>query len=323
MPEALAATLDASDGVRETARALSGEGVRRVVVTGNGAAYYVALALSLASLESEPAGPELVAVPAGLVAQGRFRWRGGDRLLAISSSGEFRDVIEAVEAGAPRPFGAITATAGSSLARLADARALQVVRGQRAVTHTQALAGGLALGLAVWAEMSRDAALARVVADAPAAVARAIEAASAWAPGVLDGRQPPASSICFGGGPAWAAAVETALLLKEVARVPCEGTETREGATSAMFGLARGHLALSLATRDDQGLDESERLCARAGADVLRLPGGELADGRIALMTALPAGVAVAAELALAAGHDVDEPAWTAAYYETARGETP
>jgi hypothetical protein len=65
---------------------------------------------------------------------------------------------------------------------------------------------------------------------------------------------------------------------------------------------------------------ETERLCAAAGARVVRLPGVGLADPRLALITALPAGVALAAALAGAAGHDVDEPAWTGAYYETARG---
>ena len=45
-------------------------GVRRIA-TGNGAAYYVAHALWLASLEG-PGGPPIVAVPGGLVAGGRF-----------------------------------------------------------------------------------------------------------------------------------------------------------------------------------------------------------------------------------------------------------
>src|SRR5262249_10241822 len=142
LPVSLAATLDAAEGFDAVAAVLGAPGVRRVIATGNGAAYYIALGLWLASLESAGA-PELVAIPGGLVAGGRFRFREGDRLLAISSSGEFRDVIEAIEAGVPRPFAAITATAGSTIGRSADAVALQRVLQQRAVTHTQALAGGL------------------------------------------------------------------------------------------------------------------------------------------------------------------------------------
>ena len=75
--------------------------MRRVVASGNGAAYYVAVALWLASLEG-PVGPDVVAVPSGLLARGGFAWRPGDVLLAVSSSGEFRDLVEAVDAGAPR-----------------------------------------------------------------------------------------------------------------------------------------------------------------------------------------------------------------------------
>src|SRR5690349_4648681 len=72
LPQSLAATLDAAEGFDDVAAVLAASGVRRVVVTGNGAAYYVALALWLASLEGSGGGPELVAVPGGLVARGRF-----------------------------------------------------------------------------------------------------------------------------------------------------------------------------------------------------------------------------------------------------------
>jgi glucosamine 6-phosphate synthetase-like amidotransferase/phosphosugar isomerase protein len=123
----------------------------------------------------------------------------------------------------------------------------------------------------------------------------------------------------MGGGPRWAAALELALMLKEISRVPAEGVETREGATSAMFGLARGHLAVSLDPEGDPAGDEARRLCAEAGATVLGLPVAAGEDARLAPITTLPAAAALSAGLALAAGHDADEPAWTAAYYATAR----
>jgi fructoselysine-6-P-deglycase FrlB-like protein len=319
LPRSLAATLGAAEGVDAVAALIGAGEVRRVVVTGNGAAYYVAVALWLASLEGAPRGPEVVAVPGGLVAGGRFRWRDGDRLVAVSSSGEFRDVIEAIEAGAPRPLAAITATAGSTIGRSADAAAVQKVLSQRAVTHTQALTGAVALGLAVWAKVTGDEALAHEVAGLPETVERVLALVEGWATDALEGLGAAPAAIAFGGGPGWAAALEAALLLKEVSRVPAEGVETREGATSAMFGVAAGHLVLALETAGDPGLDEAIALCSATGATVLRCPGGALADRRLAPITALPAAVAVAAELALAAGHDVDRPAWTDAYYRTAR----
>src|SRR5690242_4554907 len=120
LADALAATLDARAGFDEVASLLGAGGVRRIVATGNGAAYYVAVALWLAALEGDPAA-DVVAVPSGLVARGGFRWRPGDALLAISSSGEFRDLVEAVGAGAPRPYAAITANADSTLGAGASA----------------------------------------------------------------------------------------------------------------------------------------------------------------------------------------------------------
>ena len=150
LPDSVASTLDAAEGFDETAALLSGADVRRIVASGNGAAYYVALALWLAACAGRDGGPEVVAVPSGLLAGGWFRFRPGDRLLAISSSGEFRDLVDAVEAGTvPQPYAAVTATAGSTIERGAGARGLQRVTNQRAVTHTQALAGGLASAVLV------------------------------------------------------------------------------------------------------------------------------------------------------------------------------
>ena len=155
LPSSIQATIDDGSGVGEVATLLGADGVRRVVASGNGAAYYVAVALWLASLESRR-GPEVVAVPSGLLARGAFAWRPGDVLLAVSSSGEFRDLVEAVDAGAPAPYAAVTANAGSTLGSRAGARALVSVPNQRAVTHTQAFCGAVVAALRVWAAVTSD-----------------------------------------------------------------------------------------------------------------------------------------------------------------------
>ena len=262
-------------------------------------------------------------MPCGIAVRDRFRWQPGDAVLAVSSSGEFRDVVEIARAGG-RPCVAITARADSSLAAAASATVLQRVASQRAVTHTQALAGAYALGLALWAALTADADLAAVLSTAPDAAERAVGEAEEWAAEALPAlaAATPAAAVVVGGGAAWAAALELALMLKEISRIPAEGVETREGATSAMFGLDRGHLMVSLDPAGDAPGDEALRLCAAAGATTLRLPGAASADGRLALVTTIPAAAALSAELALASGHDVDRPTWTDAYYETARSAT-
>jgi glucosamine--fructose-6-phosphate aminotransferase (isomerizing) len=316
MADSVAATLDAADGLDETAALLSAPGVSRIVASGNGAAFYVAHALWLAAAAGD--GPEVVAVPSGLLAGGWFRFRPGDRLLAVSSSGEFRDLVEAVGAGAvPQPYAAVTATAGSTIERAAGARALQRVLGQRAVTHTQALAGGLACALGVWVRLTGDAELGDALAALPETLSAAVAEAEEWAAG-LAGLRAPAAAVAFSGGPGWAAALEAALLLKEVAGVPAEGVDAREGATSAMYALGGGHLAVSLPVGDPAEA-EAERVCAETGARLVRCPGGERSDPRLALATTLPSATALSAVLAEQAGLDADRPAWVEAYYRTAR----
>jgi fructoselysine-6-P-deglycase FrlB-like protein len=319
LPGALEDTLAAADGVARAADLL--RGAERIVATGNGAAYYVAHALWLASLEGERSGPPIVAVPCGIAVRERFLWQPGDAVLAVSSSGEFRDVVEIAQRAGGRPCVAITASTDSSLAAAATASVVQRVWSQRAVTHTQALAGAYACGLALWAALCGDTALGAALAGAPEAAARSVAEAEAWAAASLAELRPTAA-VVVGGGPAWAAALELALMLKEITRIPAEGVETREGATSAMFGLDRGHLMVSLDPEGDALGDEALRLCAATGAATLRLPGVAGVDARLVAITTLPAAAALAATLALAAGHDVDRPAWTDAYYETARSAT-
>jgi fructoselysine-6-P-deglycase FrlB-like protein len=319
LPEALDATLDAAGGIAQAAELL--RGVERIVATGNGAAYYVAHALWLAALETGVAGPPIVAVPCGIAIRDGFRWQPGDAVLAVSSSGEFRDVVELARRAGGRPSVAITANPDSALAAAATATVVQRVGSQRAVTHTQAVAGAYAAGLALWAAVTGDVELAALVATAPHVAARAVADAEAWA-ATLAGLGVPTAAIAAGGGPAWAAALELALMLKEVARIPAEGVETREGATSAMFGLDRGHLMVALDPEGDPLGDEAVRLCAAAGATTVRLPGVSHGDARLAPISTLPAAAALSARLALAAGHDVDRPTWTDAYYATARSAT-
>jgi glucosamine--fructose-6-phosphate aminotransferase (isomerizing) len=316
LPETLAATIEGRAGVDDVAALLGADGVRRIVASGNGAAYYVAVSLWLASLAGR-SGPDLVAVPSGLLARGAFPWRPGDALLTISSSGEFRDLVEAVDAGAPSPYAAITATPDSTLGSRAEARAVVTVFQQRAVTHTQAFCGAVAAALAVWAELSADPSLRDALARAPEHAASAVDAARRWAEDV-EGVDATAA-MAFGSGAAWAAALEAALLLKEIAGIPAEGVETREGATSTMMALQPGHLALSLPTGDDPLLDEAEAICRERGANVARAPVVARADRRLAAISTFPAAAALSERIGVARGLDVDQPAWIDAYYRVAR----
>jgi fructoselysine-6-P-deglycase FrlB-like protein len=297
---------------------LGAPAVRRIVASGNGAAYYVCHALWLASLEGRE-GPEVLAVPSGLLARGAFAWRDGDVLLAVSSSGEFRDLIEAIEDRAPTPYAAVTSSPDSTIGSRSATRALVAVAHQRAVTHTQAFCGNVVAALGVWAKITADPSLASALARLPDQVDDALQRSRSWAAeaGAIDAT----NAIAFGSGPAWAAALEAALLLKEVSGIPAEGVETREGATSTMMALRPGDLALSLPVRsDDPLLAEAEEACAGRGARVLRAPVPSTDDRRLAAVSTFPAAAVISASIGVARGLDVDKPAWTEAYYRVARG---
>jgi fructoselysine-6-P-deglycase FrlB-like protein len=315
IPDAISATLDLRQGFDAALEALSGGGVRRIIATGNGASYYAAMALWLASLEAS--GPDVVAVPAGVVARSGFQWRDGDVVLAISSSGEFRDVIAAVQQGTMAV--AITASGRSPLARHARASAIAQLGAQQSATHTQGYVANLTVALALWADLTGDSVLRGALARCSDGAAQVLRDARSWATSVAGKLDLPPAAVAFGSGPAWAASLEAALLLKEVARIPAEGVETREGATSAMYGISPGHLALSVACGDDPLLAEAESMCESAGADVIRLTGSEVSDPRVAAILSFPSALALAIALAEKSGLDVDTPWWARAYEQTAR----
>jgi fructoselysine-6-P-deglycase FrlB-like protein len=320
MPASLQATLDAAIGFAEVVDLLKRTDIRRIVASGNGASYYVAQAFWLAALEGDHDDVEVVAVPGGLIAKGLFRWRTGDALLAVSSSGEFRDIVEAIEhTRFQQPVAAVTATPDSTIADTATARAVVHIGPQRAVTHTQAFCGAVTACLAIWAEVADDRMLSLAVSDVPEVCERSLAMTERWVGESLMEMPTPSAAIAFGTGPAWAAALEDALLVKEIARVPCEGAETREAATAGMTALRPDHLALSLPIRDDPLIREAEEICRRRGAYVLRAPGGAEADRRLAAIATFPAALALSVELALRAGLDTDNPEWIETYYTTAR----
>ena len=317
IPAAIRSTLAAADGFDDVVAAL--RRATRVVVSGNGAAWYAAHGAWLASLEGpRPTPAQLIALPAGLVVPGRFEWRDGDVLLAVSASGELRDLIEVLAAPAterPREVALITATPASTLARRADAVATTRLSSSAAFTHSQAYAANFVTALALIARWSHDDDLGHAVDGSATAVERSITAAAKWSPDV----DVPRMATVFGSGAGWAAALEGALLLREVARIPAEGSETREAATSSMFAMAAPDLVVSLSVRGDPLVEEAERVCAARGARVLRAPGCDTGDPRLAPLLAFPACVRLAIALAEMQGLDPDAPETAAAYYATAR----
>jgi glucosamine 6-phosphate synthetase-like amidotransferase/phosphosugar isomerase protein len=279
-------------------------------VTGNGASHYAGVAFWLASLQTEI---EVQAVPSGLL--GCLAPRPGDATLAVSVSGEFRDLVEALD-DLPRPLVVVTGTAGSTLGRHADAVVPLGVADHGTDTHPQDFCNATIACLALLARLEpQDSSLAKLIETVPELVSGTVRQVRTW----LDPPRRPEAVVVGGHATAWAGALETALLVKEIARIPAEGLEMREAATSALTGLDEGCLALGLATKDDPFLDEAERLWAGSGATILRIPFGADVDHRVVPVTSFPACIALATALAQQDGLDPDNPWWVDSYFTTAR----
>ena len=306
-------------GISEASALISSPAVKRLVVSGNGASLNVAHVLSLASLSCGRPTPDVTVVPPGLISSGAFAWREGDVLLAISLSGEFRDLVEAVTAGLVSRVVTLTANPTSTLALAADLTIIVDLPTQRAVTHTCAFCVTVAAVLDLWADVSDDDSLREDLAQSSNASSRAICAVEAWGAELFPTLPNPAAMALFGSGQAWAGAREGALIIKEVAQLPCEADETREAATGLMTATDRTHLVMSLNPADDPAGREAEAIFQRRGATVLRPPGVDAGPSPIAAITVLPAIVAVAAELASRRNRSPDSPDWVDDYYLAAR----
>jgi glutamine---fructose-6-phosphate transaminase (isomerizing) len=292
----------------------------RVILTGNGASYYAGLTAATAALRSRTPNPWL-AVPAGFLLASRVELRERDILFAISSSGELRDIIESLGSRPVASMVAITADGASPIARIADLAVVLPAQRQRAVTHTGAFAAAALMLLKLLALSAADTELEMLVEEAPEFVAHAVDVTENWIP-ILGSLPVPAHALTFGSGTAWAAALETALLLKEVSRIPSEGVETREAATSSMTAIRGGDVAVAIQSgADDPLVSETSLVLKRTGASVVELPGAAGIDERLSPLLALPAGVALAIAYARRAGRDPDAPDWYAAYLETARAD--
>lgn len=299
---------------------LNRDHVRRIILTGNGASYYAAMAGWLASLEGKRTDAELHCVPSGLLASGSIAFREGDAVIAVSVSGEFRDLVEALAADRlPTPLVAITANGHSTLARSADAVAEIHIDDRGTVTHTQDFCNAAIACLAIVARLANDRELLQLLETAPELVAVTLTGVEEWVEGTLATIAHPTAAVTFGHGTAWAGALEYALLLKEISRVPAEGLETREAATSAMTGLTPDSFVLAIASRDDPHLKEAERLSRTSGATVAAIPFGRQLDRRLVPVASFPAAAALAIALAQRAGLDADNPWWVRSYFDTAR----
>jgi glutamine---fructose-6-phosphate transaminase (isomerizing) len=328
--DAVAAALSAADEAAKAALEILGS-AGRIVVTGAGSSYYLAMAVAAAARATlrRPAfaAPlsELILRPGGV-----FGGSGGggdgtkpDPVVIISRSGSTSEALTVAERMrvAGHPTVAVTCRAESPLAALADVTLVSPAGDEGAIVMTRSFASMLALLLAVVARLAADDDLAGDLRRIPG---RWPEATAAAVIGRTLGGEDWSRVVILGGGPAIGIATEWGLKLTETSQIPTsayEPLEFRHGPISVcepgvlVVGLVGGagvadeaavltEAAALGATTWLIARDEDE---ARGAAGHVSLIGGGLHPiARLPLL--LHPAHALALSIALARGRDPDAP---------------
>ncbi|TPE53298.1 SIS domain-containing protein [Amaricoccus solimangrovi] len=319
IPEAAARFLDGARGeLRAASAALTDRNPDLFVTVARGssdhAATYFKYAAELgAGLPVASVGPSVASIYHRRLRLGRAA------AIGISQSGQSADIVEMMRsaaAGGALTL-AITNFAESPVGRAVDHTLALRVGAERSVAATKTFVVSVLAGLALLAEWQGDGALARAVAAAPEAFARALDCD--WGP--LADRLAEADSLfVLGRGPGFAIASEIALKFKETCGVHAESYSAAE----VMHGpaaLVRARFPILALGVEDEALPQvvgtAERLAGQ-GADVyltggaaagaVTLPGVGGLHRRLAPLALIVSFYVFVEALARRRGLDPDEP---------------
>jgi glutamine---fructose-6-phosphate transaminase (isomerizing) len=324
---AIGAAIAAADDAPSAARDLLAT-AGRIVVTGAGSSYYLALAAAATARSSmhRPvfAAPlsELILRPDGVLAAADSA-AGREPVVIISRSGSTSEAVEVAARmrDAGHPTIAVTCRGDSPLARTADVALVSPAGDEAAIVMTRSFASMLALLLRLVASAAGDDRLRTDLGEAPR---RWGEATAAAAVGRRLGATDWGRVVILGGGPALGIAAEWGLKLTETSQVATaayEPLEFRHGPISLcepgmlVIGLVGGPGAQDEVAVVDEaaGLGATTWLIARdaaeaegTGGQVSLIGGGLHALARLPLLVH-PAH-ALALSLALTRGRDPDAP---------------
>lgn len=325
--ETLANSLPQAHAIAED---LQRRSVQRIFVIGNGTSYYSSLAAAYTARRLAQAGSQQV-YP---MMAGDFRYYTptlgkGDAILGISASGEFRDVLEVFERFNSRlPCIGITQVPGSSVTRLAT-HLLYGAGGQSRVsvmtkTYASTLTAAHLLLLAIF---DAPPAAWESLQDVPQQCERAILACEQALPEILPHFDMFEHVFHFGAGCAFAAAMESALKMKEMAILHAEGSETWEMASGSAIILDDKKLCLALYSGGggDPSTSQTARHAKSWGARVLEIgPSVTAGDLHIpvrppefepfASLCLVPPLALLAYRLAQRRGFNPDQPEWEKRY---------
>ena len=330
-PDAIRATLkDTRPSALKAAEAIQKRSARRIFVIGNGTSLYTSMAGSYTARQlAGPNDPLVLAYPAG-----DFRFfmpalQSNDVIIGMSASGEFRDVLSVFE----RLRGkcllvAITHVPGSSITHLADHILLSSGGPSHVPVMTKTYATTLTALHLILMETFHAPALyiddLYAVADR---CATAISNAKRIIPELIPIVSKFEHAFYFGAGNAYAASMEGALKMKEMAILHAEGSETWEMASGPATVVSEKSLCVALYTGEesDSATANTAEHTRQWGARVLEVgPLAPTGDWHFPVapsvvpsfssLALLPPLALLAYRNARARGYNPDKPAWRDRY---------
>jgi glutamine---fructose-6-phosphate transaminase (isomerizing) len=332
IPEAIQATVrDARPAAHAAGEAIRARQPRRVYFIGNGTSLYSSMAaVYTARLLAGPADPLVMAWPAGDFNYFTPQLNEQDVVVGISASGEFRDVLSVFERleGKCLRVG-VTHVPGSSIAALSD----QLITSTGGPSHvpvmTKTYASTLTAEHVLLLELfqAADSYYDDLLRTADR-VAAALREANIRVPALVEKLKSYSHAFYFGAGPAYPAALEGSLKMKEMALLHAEGNETWETASGAatLIGPEAFCVAMDAGGAGQSATQNLAEGVRQWGSTLLTVGPEEFAGGEhlpvtlpevasFASLALVPPAALLAYRLARARGANPNQPGWRERYY--------
>lgn len=330
-PDAILATVTEAQPEAVAAAELLRERKRkRIFLIGNGTSLYSSMAAAYTGRALAKAGDAtVIAWPAGDFRYFMPHLDSSDAVVGLSASGEFRDVLAVFQQlrGEVLCIG-ITHVPGSTITRLADR--ILVSRGgpSRVPVMTKTYESTLtAAHLLLLHYFEADQSYHDDLAKSAERASKAIAAAEQCLPSIVPVLAKMEHAFYFGAGCGHAAALETALKMKEMAIFHAEGSETWEMASGPATRVSKDTFCVGLETGDssDEDTVAGLRHAKEWGAPTLEVGPHENIGGwhfpveaaryqAFASLSLVPPLALLAYRVARARGHTPDHPMWRERY---------
>ena len=330
-PGAIRATIDQTRaGAHAAAVAMKARNPRRIYLIGNGTSLYSSMAATYtARLLAGADAPLVLAIPAGDFRHYTPALNPQDVVVGVTASGEFRDVLSVFERikGQCLTVG-ITHVLGSSVTRIADVMLYSAGGPSQVPVMTKTYASTLtAIHLLLLEYFDASQAYYDDLAGTPVHTAAAIEEAEKRLPHIISELSEFNHAFYFGAGCGYAAALEGALKMKEMAILHAEGSETWEMASGPATVVGQNVFCVSMTTGDamdgetNNGAAHARQWGARLveigpqqKCDDLFLPAQTSRFACFSSLTLVPVAALMAYRNARSRGYDPNYPAWRDRY---------